>query len=97
MLDLSAISRFYELKWFDGHVIHLRKPSEGFLRKIQSLAEIEDNIEGLEELRRIVQGMIRDNEDGRVFSDEELAKLDLDLCLAIIKDYMKTVDDRLGE
>jgi hypothetical protein len=37
MLDLTTINNLYELKWFDGSVLHLPKPTEKFLRKVSDL------------------------------------------------------------
>ena len=39
MIDLSGINRFYEMKWFDGTSVWLKKPTEEFMRKVIALDE----------------------------------------------------------
>ena len=42
MIDLSGINRFYEMKWFDGTSVWLKKPTEAMLRKVSVLDEKKD-------------------------------------------------------
>ena len=96
MIDLSGINKFYEMKWFDGTSVWLKKPTEGLLRQITALEE-KGGLEALDELKGIVIDMIVDNEEGRKFPQEELDELDAFLCSMIFKDYMEYVEARLGE
>lgn len=96
MIDLSGINRFYEFKWFDGTSVWLKKPSEELLRRVVALEECE-GIVALEELKGIVLELIKNNEEGRKFPQEELDELDAVLCSMIFKDYMEHVEKRLGE
>lgn len=96
MIDLSGINRFYEMKWFDGTTVWLKKPSEAMLRKVATLDSYED-FDGLAELRKIVIELVKDNEEGRKFPQEELDELDAVLCSMIFRDYMEYVEKRLGE
>lgn len=96
MIDLSGINKFYEMKWFDGTSIWLKKPTEGMLRKLIALDEAE-GIEALEGLQKMVIDLIKDNEEGRKFPQEELDELDAVLCSMIFKDYMEYTTKRLGE
>lgn len=96
MIDLSGITKFYELKWFDGTSVWLKKPTEAMLRRVASFEEA-DGFEALEGLQEIVIELIKDNEDGRKFPQEELDELDAVLCTMIFKDYMEEVGKRLGE
>jgi hypothetical protein len=96
MIDLSGINKFYEMKWFDGSSVWLKKPTEAMLRKVASLEGRED-FDALGELKKIVIALIKDNEEGRVFPKEELNELDAVLCSMIFKDYMEYVTERLGE
>ena len=96
MIDLSGINKFYEMKWFDGTSVWLKKPTEGLLRQITALEE-KGGLEALDELKGIVIDMIVDNEEGRKFPQEELEELDAFLCSMIFKDYMEYVEARLGE
>ena len=96
MIDLSGINRFYELKWFDGTSVWLKKPTEAMLRKVAAL-EKKDDFDALDELRKIVIELVKDNEDGRKFPKEELDELDAVLASMVFKDYMEEVGKRLGE
>ena len=98
MIDLSGINKFYEMKWFDGTSVWLKKPTEEFMRKVIALAEQDGKgIELLDALKALVLEMIIDNEEGRKFPQEELDELDAVLCSMIFKDYMEYVAKRLGE
>lgn len=97
MIDLTAINRFYEMKWFDGTSVWLKKPTEELMRKVARIDEHGDDFDALEELRKIVLDLVKDNEDGRKFPQEELDELDAMLCSMIFKDYMEEVTKRLGE
>ena len=96
MIDLSGINRFYELKWFDGTSVWLKKPTEEMLRKVAAL-ETESDFDAMDELRKIVIELVKDNEDGRKFPKEELDELDAVLASMVFKDYMEEVGKRLGE
>lgn len=96
MIDLSGINKFYELKWFDGTSVWLKKPTEGMLRKLIALDEA-DGLEALEGLQKMVIELVKDNEEGRKFPKEELDELDAVLCSMIFKDYMEYTTKRLGE
>lgn len=98
MIDLSGINRFYELKWFDGTSVWLKKPTEELLRKIVALDDKDyKGVELLNDLKEIVIGLILDNEDGRKFPQEEIDRLDAVICSMILKDYFTTTTERLGE
>ena len=98
MLDLTQIYNIYELKWFDGSVVHLPKPSEEFLRKVAALDDSDmGEMDQLEEIKKITWDLIRRNTDGRKFAKAELDQCDSIVCSIILKDYMEEVDKRLGE
>jgi hypothetical protein len=98
MLDLTNIYNVYELKWFDGTIVHLPKPTEGFLRKVASLEDSGlDQMEQLEEVKKITWDLIKQNTDGRKFNKADLEQCDAIICSMIIKDYMEEVEKRLGE
>ena len=96
MLDLTTINSFYELKWFDGTVLHLPKPTEAFLRKISALEELTE-MEQIEEVKQITWELIKQNDEGRKFTKAELEQCDAIVASLIIKDYMAEVEKRLGE
>ena len=98
MIDLSGINRFYEMKWFDGTSVWLKRPTEEFMRKVIALDEQDgQGIEVLDDVREITLALIKDNEGGRKFPQEELDQLDAVLCSMILKDYFVTTTERLGE
>lgn len=98
MLDLTQIYNVYELKWFDGSVVHLPKPSEEFLRKVAALDNNDmGEMDQLEEIKKITWDLIRRNTDGRKFTKAELDQCDSIVCSIILKDYMEEVEKRLGE
>lgn len=98
MLDLTTINSFYELKWFDGTVLHLPKPTEAFLRKISALDDQGlTEMEQIEEVKKITWELIKQNDEGRKFTKAELEECDAIVASLIIKDYMAEVEKRLGE
>lgn len=98
MLDLTTINSFYELKWFDGEILHLPKPSEKFLRKVSALDNEEaDELDQLDELKKLTWEIIRQNTDGRKFTKAELEQCDAVVASLIMRDYMAEVERRLGE
>ena len=98
MLDLTTINSFYELKWFDGTLLHLPKPSEKFLRKISALDEQDlTEMEQMEELKKITWDLIRQNDEGRKFTAKDLEECDAIVASLIIKDYMAEVERSLGD
>lgn len=98
MIDLSGINRFYEMKWFDGTSVWLKKPTEALMRKIVALDQSDSTgVDSLNEVKKITLELVVDNEDGRKFPQEELDQLDAVLCMMILKDYLETASERLGE
>ena len=99
MLDLTQIYTMYELKWFDGSVLHLPKPSEKFLRQVAGLYANEDlaDLDQMDEVKKITWELIRQNTDGRKFTKAELEQCDAIVCSMILKDYMEEAEKRLGE
>ena len=53
MLDLTQVKKYYELKWFDGEILHLNMPSQEILMKIMKLEELEDIEEQLVQFKNI--------------------------------------------
>ena len=98
MLDLSTINSFYELKWFDGEIIHLPKPPEKLFREIAALdASGMTDLEQMDEIKRLVWEILKKNDDGRKFTKAELEQCDGLVCSMIIRDYMDEAYKRLGE
>ena len=97
MLDLTQIKKYYELKWFDGEILHLNMPSQEILMKIMKLEELEDVEEQLVQFKNIIVHILQDNKEKRVFSDEEINELSLDIIQLILEDYLSSVNAALGE
>lgn len=99
MIDLSTINSFYEFKWFDGETIHLPKPTEKFLRKTASLDADGDLTEEeiMDEVKKLVHEILRQNTDGRKFTKAELEQCDAFVCSMLLKDYLQETEARLGE
>lgn len=97
MLDLTQVKKYYELKWFDGEILHLNMPSQEILMKIMKLEELEDIEEQLVQFKNIMVNILQDNKEKRVFSDEEINELSLDIIQLILEDYLSSVNAVLGE
>lgn len=97
MLDLTKINRDYQLKWFDGQVLHLPLPTQKTLVKIMNLEEISDVEKQMEGLAAIIKEVLTNNRDNREFSEEDFAELDLYTIQVIMEDYIDYVYRQLGE
>ena len=97
MLDLTQVKKYYELKRFDGEILHLNMPSQEILMKIMKLEELEDIEEQLVQFKNIIVNILQDNKEKRVFSDEEINELSLDIIQLILEDYLSSVNAVLGE
>lgn len=97
MLDLTKINRDYQLKWFDGQVLHLPLPTQKTLVKIMNLEEIADVEQQMEGLAAIIKEVLTNNKDNREFSEEDFAELDLYTIQVIMEDYIDYVYRQLGE
>ena len=97
MLDLTKINRDYQLKWFDGQVLHLPLPTQKTLVKIMNLEEIADVEQQMEGLAAIIKEVLTNNRDNREFSEEDFAELDLYTIQVIMEDYIDYVQRQLGE
>lgn len=97
MLDLTKINRDYQLKWFDGQVLHLPLPTQKTLVKIMNLEEIADVEKQMEGLAAIIKEVLTNNRDNREFSEEDFAELDLYTIQVIMEDYIDYVYRQLGE
>ena len=97
MLDLTKINRDYQLKWFDGQVLHLPLPTQKTLVKIMNLEEIGDVEKQIEGLTAIIKEVLTNNRDNREFSEEDFAELDLYTIQVRTEDYIDYVQRQLGE
>ena len=65
--------------------------------KIMKLEELEDVEEQLVQFKNIIVNILQDNKEKRVFSDEEINELSLDIIQLILEDYLSSVNAVLGE
>ena len=97
MLDLTKQRNDYELKWFDGEIIHLPLPTQEMLLKVLKLEDVEDLEKQMDELIKIVKELLQNNREGRVFTEEDFSLLDLNIINLLMEDYMNSINQQLGE
>lgn len=97
MLDLTKFANKYDIKWFDGQVLHLALPSQGLLMKIMEIDNIEDERKQFEVITESLQYILNSNSEGREFSKEEIQSIPLDTIQLILTDYVGSISQRLGE
>lgn len=97
MLDLTQIKNFYELKWFDGTILHLRKPSQAMMKRMAALQEVKNLDTQIDEIMDITYSIIENNNEGKVLSDADKELIDFSLASLIIKDYMTKVQEEMGK
>lgn len=98
MLDLTKhISNYYEIKWFDGEVYHLKTPTQALLMEVVNLEKIEDIEEQFVGMSNIIEKIFNNNRENKVFSKDELEQLDLATIEIILEDYLNSINQQLGE
>ena len=97
MLDMSKKVKKYRLKWFDGQELHLDMPSQDMLLKVMSLEDLDEEAEQFALLIELLSDILNHNTENRVFSEEEIKAIPLDLITLILTDYVNSVNERLGE
>ena len=97
MLDLSKKVKKYRLKWFDGQELHLDMPSQDMLLKVMSLEDLDEEAEQFALLIELLSDILNHNTENRVFSEEEIKAIPLDIITLILTDYVNSVNERLGE
>ena len=97
MLDLTKVKTSYELKWFDGEVLHFPMPTQELLMEVMKLEGVEDLEEQFEGLNAIIRQILQSNREGKEFTEEDFALLDLSTISIILEDYMNSINQQLGE
>lgn len=97
MLDLSLQLKKYEIKWFDGQILHLELPSQALLMKIMQIEKIEDANEQFQIIIEILGDILNSNSEGREFSKEEIQSISIGTIELILTDYVNSINARLGE
>ena len=101
MLNLNTLKqKNYELIWFDGTKLELRKPSQALLEKLMEISELKD-VEVTSILKivyDILEQTLNNNLQGKKFSREEIEEsFDLEIAYTFIEDYIKSIIPKLGE
>lgn len=97
MLDLSKHTNKYSLIWFDKQELHLDMPSQELLLKIMKLERVENEAEQFEMLIDILGDILNKNDEGRVFTKEEIKSIPLNIIELIFTDYVNSINQSLGE
>ncbi|WP_443660447.1 hypothetical protein [Clostridium algidicarnis] len=92
MLDLSMFNEeTYDIKFSEDDILHVKKPSEDIAIKILAHVNIKmDEInpeQMLKVTRELTKVVLNHNKDTRVFNDNFIKKLPLDIQMAILKGY----------
>lgn len=97
MLDLTKYKNdYYEIKWFDGEVLKLKKPTQQLLMRITSLEQLSQE-EQFNAFVDIISDVLNSNTAGRVFTADDLMDMDLQIIQAILQDYIASIYKQLGE
>lgn len=97
MIDLTKkMFDYYELIWFDGGKLEIKRPSQSMLIDMMNLEKLpeEKQIEGMYEL---VRAVLNNNINNRVFTKEEVDSIDYSIIELIMEDYLQEVFPNLGQ
>lgn len=97
MLDLRTARKRFEVAWLDGTVYHLETPSQELLTKAVALDGVDNTAEQLDMLYAIALEIMNLNIEGKTFTAEEIAELDLTLVSVLIESYLNEILSMLGE
>ena len=101
MLDLQSISKkYYELVYFDGTHLHLKKPTQKLFRELIDITNLEN--EEVDKMFDVIYGVITEalnnNIDDRTFSSDEVREsFDIETAFLFIQDYLADITSVLGE
>lgn len=91
VLDLSTfVKHTMEIKWPDGRIYEIGKPTQGLvilLMSLQETARAEDTAETLEALTDFIYEVLSRNVKGVAISKEDIAELSIEMKMAIINSY----------
>ena len=97
MLDLTKrLFDYYELVWFDGEKLEIKRPSQALLMEMMNLEKLPESkqVEGMYD---IVRAVLNNNTKERVFSKEEVDSIDYSIVELIMEDYLQSVFPNLGQ
>ena len=98
MLDLTDKVKYFELKWFDGELLHILPVSVKTQRKFMTLQNVdEESVEALDTLVDIVLTIVNNNKENRKFDREDIENRPFEAIQRIILDYLGAINSELGE
>lgn len=97
MLDLTKkMFDYYELIWFDGEKLNIKRPSQALLINMLNLEKLPEDKQ-IEAVYDVVKELLNNNTNNRVFTDEEVDSIDFSIIELIMEDYLQTVFPNLGQ
>ena len=101
MLDLQKITQeAYEIKWIDGRVLHLCKPTQGMLKKLAEIIQMEDEDwdKQLSKIYDVVTDCFNNNSDDFKVTKKEISSIfNIKTVFVFIEDYLSEINKMLGE
>lgn len=101
MINLQEIANNnYELIYFDGTVLHLKKPTQALLRELLAVSELGD--EEVDKMFDVVYTVItktlNNNIEQRDFTEEQVREdFDIQTAFLFIQDYIEDTISFLGK
>lgn len=97
MIDLTKkMFDYYELVWFDGEKIQIKRPSQALLIDMLNLEKLPEDKQ-IEAVYDVVKAVLNNNVNNRVFTDEEVDSIDFTIVELIMEDYLQEVFPSLGQ
>lgn len=97
MLNLTDKIEYYELKWFDGQLLHIMPVTYMTQRKFMALEKEDDYVKAFDTMIEALLGILNSNIEGREFTLEDVQSLPFNVIQLIITDYMGVLGKDLGE
>lgn len=101
MLNLAELkNKTYEIVWFDGSVLQLRRPSQDLYERLAEMNKLKDD--DIKTLMSIVYDLLfeifNNNINGRKFTIEEIKEnFDIKLAYEFMQDFSKELTLQLGK
>lgn len=101
MLDLTARVGTYEIKMLDGRVLHLLRPTQGFMNKLVSLKDLDaskmDAAEMLGTVTGIFLTLVNRNTEGVSYDQKQVEEdYDVILMMYVVQDYFRHWNDEIA-
>ncbi len=97
MIDLTKnMFDYYELIWFDGEKLKLKRPSQALLIDMLNLGKLPEDKQ-IEAIYDVAKELLNNNTNNRAFTDEEIDSIDFSIIELIMEDYLQKVFPNLGQ